>query len=98
MVFEKARGRRKKREWKWEEEDIEVKEIKYLRYILQKNGGAENHMKDRLKKATIAMKRTWSIGERIFKEDFRRRMKMFEALVESVALYGAEIWGVAIQK
>jgi len=50
-------------------------------------------MKDRLKKATIAMKRTWSIGERIFKEDFRRRMKMFEALVESVALYGAEIWG-----
>jgi hypothetical protein len=32
------------------------------------------------------------VGERIFKEDFRRRMRMFEALVESVALYGAEIW------
>ncbi|XP_071636284.1 uncharacterized protein [Temnothorax longispinosus] len=45
-----------------------------------------------MKKATIAMKRTWSIGERIFKEDFRR-MKMFEALIESVVLYGAEIWG-----
>ncbi|XP_077278957.1 uncharacterized protein LOC143906639 [Temnothorax americanus] len=94
MAFEKARGKRKKREWKWGGEDIEeVKEIKYLGYILQKNGGAENHIKDRMKKATIAMKRTWSIGERIFKEDFERRMKMFEALVEGVALYGAEIWG-----
>lgn len=36
---------------------------------------------------------TWSIGERLFKEDFVRRKKMFEALVGSVMLYGAEVWG-----
>ncbi|KAM0724674.1 hypothetical protein ACS0PU_009058 [Formica fusca] len=39
------------------------------------------------------MKLTWSIGERLFKDDYKRRMKMFDALVGSVALYGAEIWG-----
>ena len=39
------------------------------------------------------MKQTWSTGERVFKDDYNRRMKMFNALVGSVALYGAEIWG-----
>jgi len=29
----------------------------------------------------------------LFKENFERRMKMFQALAGSVALYGAEIWG-----
>jgi len=38
------------------------------------------------------MKRTWSIGEGIFKEDYKRRMKMFDSLVGSV-LFGAEVWG-----
>lgn len=47
---------------------------------MQKNGGAEKHIMERKKKAMIAMKKTWSIGERIFKEDYMRRMKMFEAL------------------
>lgn len=32
------------------------------------------------------MKSTWNIGERRFKKNFRRKMKMFKALVESVAL------------
>lgn len=31
--------------------------------------------------------------ERIFKEGYLRRMKMFEVLVESAGLFGAEIWG-----
>ncbi|XP_043597276.1 uncharacterized protein LOC122574134 [Bombus pyrosoma] len=39
------------------------------------------------------MKKTCSVGERIFKQDYKRRMKMFGALVESVALFGAEVWG-----
>lgn len=94
LVFEDGRGRKKKREWKWEEEDIEeVREIKYLGYMMQKNGGSEKHLAERFKRASVAMKKTWSIGEKVFKDDFGRRMKMFEALVGSVALYGAEIWG-----
>lgn len=50
-------------------------------------------MRDRCNRATIAMKKTWSIGERLFRDDFRRRKKMFDALVGSVTLYSAEIWG-----
>ncbi|XP_043589024.1 uncharacterized protein LOC122570588, partial [Bombus pyrosoma] len=34
-----------------------------------------------------------NVGERIFKQDYKRKMKMFGALVESVALFGAEVWG-----
>ncbi|XP_043583375.1 uncharacterized protein LOC122568089, partial [Bombus pyrosoma] len=39
------------------------------------------------------MKKTWSVEEKIFKQDYKRRMKMFGTLVESVALFGAEVWG-----
>lgn len=67
--------------------------MKYLGYTMQKNGGSEKHIEERIRRATIAMKQTWSIGERLFKEDFGRRIKMFDALVGSIALYGAEIWG-----
>ncbi|XP_033313400.1 uncharacterized protein LOC117212593 [Bombus bifarius] len=44
------------------------------------------------------MKETWSVGERIFKQDYKRRMKMFGALVESVALFGAEVSGWNIEE
>lgn len=94
MVFEKGRGRMKKRKWLWEDKEIEeVKEVKYLGYILQKNGRSEGQLREGYRKAVIAMKSTWSIGERIFKKDYKRRMKMFRALVNSVAFYGAEICG-----
>jgi hypothetical protein len=35
----------------------------------------------------------WGIGERNWGGDFRRRMMMFESMIESVLMYGAEIWG-----
>lgn len=91
LVFEKGRGGTREKDWKWGEENIEeVKEIKYLVYVMQKNGGVEKHIPERMRRA---MKQAWSIGERIFKENYKRRMKMFRALVGNVALYGAEIWG-----
>ncbi|XP_071572662.1 uncharacterized protein [Temnothorax nylanderi] len=94
MVFERGGGGRSRREWKWGDENIEeVKEMKYLGYVMQKNGGSEKHIEDRMRRATIAMKQIWSIGERLFKEDFGRRMKMFDSIVGSIALYGAEVWG-----
>jgi hypothetical protein len=34
----------------------------------------------------------WGIGERKFGHDFRRRVMMFDSLVKSVMMYGAEIW------
>ena len=58
---------------------------------MQKNGGSEKHIEERIRRAMIAMKHTWSIGEKLFKEDFERRMKMFKSLVGSIVLYGAEV-------
>ena len=40
------------------------------------NGSDEKHIQDRKKRTPIAMKKTWSMGERIFKQDYERRMKM----------------------
>jgi len=42
------------------------------------------------------MKQIWSIREKMFKEDYKRRMKMFNA---SVALYGKKFGdGQAIEE
>lgn len=39
--FKRGRGRRDKRVWRWRGKVIEeVKEFRYLGYIMQKNGGA----------------------------------------------------------
>ncbi|XP_033175213.1 uncharacterized protein LOC112212310 [Bombus impatiens] len=93
VVFKKRRNKRRQRKWKWREQELEeVDEIRYLGHILQKNGSDEKHIQDRKKRATIAMKKTWSVGERIFKQDYKTRVKMFGALVGSVALFGSEVW------
>lgn len=99
VVFEKRRNNRRQGKWRWGEQELEeVDEIRYLGYILQKNGSDEKHIQDREKKAIIAMKKTWSVGERIFKRDYKRRMRMFGALVESVALFGTEVWGLNVEE
>lgn len=55
LVFEKGKG--KKREWKWGEKQLEeVKEMRYLGYIMQKNGGVEKQIKERKRKSVMAMK------------------------------------------
>jgi len=39
------------------------------------------------------MRKVWGLGERLFKDDFRRRMMLFRYLVMGVIMYRAEIWG-----
>lgn len=67
LVFERGRGQRRKRMWKWGDEKIEeVKEMKYLGYIMQKDERANKHIEERIRRAIVAMKQTWSISERLF--------------------------------
>ena len=78
LVFQRGRGKgRRRREWRWGEEELEeVKEMKYLGYVMEKNGKAEKHTRERMRKAAaVAMKRTWHIGERLFNEHFEKRTK-----------------------
>lgn len=67
------------------------KGIWYLGYTMQKNGKAGKHLEDRCRRAMIATKKTWHLGERLFRDWFKRRIKLFEALVESVILYSAKV-------
>ncbi|XP_011881792.1 PREDICTED: golgin subfamily A member 6-like protein 1 [Vollenhovia emeryi] len=92
--FRKGGGKNKEAEWRWNKEKIEeVKEFKYLGYTMQKNGGQEAHIREVTKRATAAMGQVWGIGKRKFGGDWKRRMKLFVALVRSIMGYGAEIWG-----
>lgn len=93
MIFKRGGGRRGKEEiWKWEGNRIEeVERIKYLGYVLQKNNGCEEHMKEIAKRAAVAMSQVWSIGQRKFGQNLRRRLKMFDSLVKSILMYGAKL-------
>jgi hypothetical protein len=46
------------------------------------------HIKEIARKTCV-----WKIEERKRGDDFRRRMMRFESMTESIAMYGAEIWG-----
>jgi hypothetical protein len=94
MVFRKGGGRRKINEWRWEKDKIEeVKEFKYLGYVMNERNTAAAHVRELVKKANKIIGVVWGIGERKFGHDFRRRIMMFDSLVKSVMMYGAEIWG-----
>jgi len=71
----------------------EVSEFKYLDYVLKKKEWDNGQIKELKKKGNIVMRKVWGLGERIFKDDFRRRMILFKYLVMMVIMYGAEIWG-----
>lgn len=56
--FRKRGSRESKKVWRWKGKRIEeVREFKYLGYVLQKNGGQEAQIRDRRKKATAIMGR-----------------------------------------
>lgn len=60
----------KEKEWYWKGQKIqEVKEFEYLGFLLQRNGGHTKHIRERVRRATIVMKKIWSMGERKFVND-----------------------------
>ena len=69
----------------------EVKRFKYLGFVFNSNGDYADYVKDLGRKRRIAANSVWGLGERICRNDFGRRWKLFKYLVESVMAYGAEI-------
>jgi hypothetical protein len=51
------------------------------------------HIREILRKANKVVGCVWGIGERKWGGDFRRRRMMFESMIKSILMYGAEIWG-----
>ncbi|XP_066597109.1 uncharacterized protein [Prorops nasuta] len=87
----RVRGKERCR-WKegWIEEE---REVKYLGYVLKRNGRQEEHIAERVRKAGVVMREIWGVGRRIFRNDFARRMWLYDRMVWPVMGYGAEVWG-----
>ncbi|KAH0816582.1 hypothetical protein GEV33_006209 [Tenebrio molitor] len=67
MVFRKGGGRRKINEWRWEKDKIEeVKEFKYLGYVMNERNTAAAHVRELVKKANKIIGAVWGIGEKIW--------------------------------
>lgn len=69
----------------------EVKEFRYLGYILQRNGRQEVHIKERIKRGATIMGEVWGIGKRKFGKDWNRKLWLFDKLIWMVMSYGVEI-------
>lgn len=93
IVFNRKR-KKKKEKWLWGKDVIEeVEKFKYLGFYFNKEGNYKEHIKELRNKGIVAARKTWGLGEISCKEDFQRRMVLFNYLVKSVMGYGAEIWG-----
>lgn len=57
-------------EWRWKGKRIEeVGEFRYLRYVVQRNGEQEKHVKERMEKTATVMGQVWGIEKRRFGKD-----------------------------
>ena len=93
MIFNSG-GKLGKRNWKWGKERIEeVKSFKYLGFTFNRKGNYTDHIKEMGRKGRLAANKVWGLGERICKDDFKRRRTLFNYLVKSVMEYGVEVWG-----
>ncbi|CAK9801077.1 Retrovirus-related Pol polyprotein from type-1 retrotransposable element R2 (Fragment) [Anthophora plagiata] len=94
MRCKKGGGRRRRVRWRWKGKEIEeVRNYKYLGYVMTANGRQEEHVRERMRKGVVAMRQVWGIGKRKFSKDWGRRVWLFDKLVWAVMSYGVEIWG-----
>ncbi|XP_043464490.1 uncharacterized protein LOC122499949 [Leptopilina heterotoma] len=81
-------------EWKLNGRRVEeVNEFCYLGYWFNWNGEQELNIERRIEKGGRVMGQVWGIGERRFKNDWKKRVWLFDALVWAVISYGVEVWG-----
>ena len=79
LRFRRGGGTMRRWEWRWKGKEMEeVKEFIYLGYKMQRNGGQEGHIKERIKKAAAVMGQVWGIGKRRFGKDWGRRLWLFD--------------------
>jgi len=75
-------GRWKKIRLHWKGKELEeVKEFKYLGYMVKSNGSQEAHIRDRVRKGATLLGQIWGIGKRRFGKDWGRRIWLFDKLV-----------------
>jgi hypothetical protein len=87
VVFNMRKRKSEENEWNWEGRKIEqINEFKYLGYTFNERATG----KEIVRKANKVVRGIWGIGERKWKGDFRRRMMIFESIIENILMYGTE--------
>jgi hypothetical protein len=83
MVFKKRKRKSEENEWKREGRKIErMREIKYLGYTFNEKTTDKAHMREIVRKTNKVVGCVWGIGERKWGDDFRRKMMIFESMIE----------------
>lgn len=70
-----------------------MKEFVYSGFLFKKNRGIRDYVRERLKRKTVVMKKVWGIGEKLFRNDFKGRIRVYKTLVSSILMYGVKTWG-----
>lgn len=60
--------------------------------MFRRNGEQKEQIEDRVRKAGMVMRKIWGIGKRLFRDDVRKRILMFDTLVWAVLGYEIKIW------
>ncbi|KAL6419346.1 hypothetical protein ACFW04_013925 [Cataglyphis niger] len=88
LKVQERKKKRKECKLEIEREGIEeVKEFTYLGYI-----------RDRLRKGAAVIGQVWEIGKRKFRNDWGKRLWLFDKLVWTVMGYEVKIWGWSERK
>jgi len=64
-----------------EREIEEVQGFKYLGFLLDREGGFKEHIKELARKGRRVLRKVWGLGERLCKDDIIRRWMLFKYLV-----------------
>ena len=75
----------------------EVKSFCYLGFMFQSNGNHTEHIKMLARNGQARVSSVWSLGERLFPDNFRIRRQMYNSLVEPCLMYGCELFGMQEQ-
>jgi len=68
-------------------------EYKYLGFTISNKERYREHIKELRRKGMQTVRKIWGLGERMCRNDFKRRWMLFKYLIQNVMKYGVEIWG-----
>lgn len=55
------------------------------------NGNQEEHIKERVKKKAVVMRKVWGIGKRRFGKDWARRLWLFKVSMSGFGIWSGDV-------
>lgn len=94
MIFRKGGRLSKEEKFHYKGEEIEiVNKFKYLGFWFSTKNSAAEHKRRQAEKVQKITNITWGIMKRANIRNLKKKMYLFDTLIKSVVVYGAEIWG-----